>query len=446
MTRASPISFPRPSFPRLARIALGIVFWVLFLGWTGQMMLAPSHPEEGNEGKSTFAALSSHFRRQEIEVDVRFPYPVLLEVGDGVLIEKRDLDVRERIGEVSSLLDEDGHVLPDALLTVPGARIRLFDRGYPGLHEDARVVYSLVPDLSAGWVYRVLISEDKERVIGDIVNRSLVPYQETLLHMLGPIATNVIVDVQEVVGAAARPFLERHRPAIDRLAARVEKEIGRDRLLTFFESDIWPQLKTRLDPILDKIGDELWEKFPLWGLSWRIVYQSLPLTADDHFDRAWDRFLSKEVVPILKSHSKEVADAIRLVARDTVENPEIGPVIREAILQLVSDRDFSRLLTAFVKEVFLDNPEFHAAMERRWRSPEVRKTIGFISDRLEIATREVADLLLGTRETGISPEFARVLRAQILKKDARHILVDPGDAKRPMLKAGSIMEARVESQ
>ena len=40
--------------------------------------------------------------------------------------------------------------------------------------------------------------------------------------------------------------------------------------------------------------------------------------------------------------------------------------------------------------------------------------------------RRIGDMMFGTRHTGITPEFARVLRTEILDKDERWFLLEPG--------------------
>ena len=91
--------------------------------------------------------------------------------------------------------------------------------------------------------------------------------------------------------------------------------------------------------------------------------------------------------------------------------------------------------------MILDNPTFHEAMERRWRSPEVRRAIEAATGQIEPAVRRMGDIVLGTRKEGITREFAKVLRAQILLKDLQRLMIDPGSASRPPLAEGSTLHA-----
>ena len=57
-------------------------------------------------------------------------------------------------------------------------------------------------------------------------------------------------------------------------------------------------------------------------------------------------------------------------------------------------------------------------------------------DRLEPVIRKIGDDLIGSRELGINPNFARVLRSQILGKDRQWIVAIPvqGDRKKQQLR------------
>ncbi|MCH2202590.1 MAG: hypothetical protein MK102_11515, partial [Fuerstiella sp.] len=49
------------------------------------------------------------------------------------------------------------------------------------------------------------------------------------------------------------------------------------------------------------------------------------------------------------------------------------------------------------------------------------------TNRLETMVRSIGDLIFGTRDKGITSEFSRVLRSQILRKDRRWFVMVPGD-------------------
>ncbi len=435
------------------RLLIGLSAWAA--GAVGVHQLATSRAA-GEKG--VLDDLREHFSRQPIEFEVRFPTAVLLEVGDAVLPEQNPVTDSEPqsgspredarpIGEVSALLDESGQPSGRSFAYVRGARVTLFDRNETAPRADYSVRLVKVPAMAGEWVLRTLITEEKQaRVRAIWSERGLLRHRRELIEMGVPILEKIISDCEKTLEEEARPFLNRHRPAISALVYRVERELGNDTLSRLFEEEIWPILRKRLQPVLDAVGAEIWDRLPLWGLTWRAVYQSLPLTADDHFRRRWNRFVEDEVVPILRSRSGDIVNVCRAVAKDTLANPRVGSVLREALLHLSSDPEFHRLSYTFAKEVFLENPRFRARIRDRWESDEARALVDFVAQKLEPVIREIGDIVLGTREEGITPEFARVLRAQILEKDARRIFIALGSDGAAALPAGARLDAVEEEE
>jgi hypothetical protein len=65
-------------------------------------------------------------------------------------------------------------------------------------------------------------------------------------------------------------------------------------------------------------------------------------------------------------------------------------------------------------------------------SPETRRALDVTSARLEPALRRIGDMVFGTQSAGITPEFAQVLRSEILYKDHRWFLLNaPATDNRP---------------
>ena len=201
-----------------------------------------------------------------------------------------------------------------------------------------------------------------------------------------------------------------------------------------------------LEPLTDEIGQEIWEKVPLWGFSWRLAYQSLPLTRDNYFERRWNQFMNEEVVPIVKSHAKDFLKASRVIAKETLKNREVAATLHDFVMGVVSDPDSHRLANVFVKEVIIDNRDFRSRLQALWKSPHCQHAFEVIAARLEVTVRRIGDILFGTREEGITPEFARVLRTQILEKDRRELLLDPGSPTKPRLDAGARLLVRAVAE
>ena len=425
--------------PRKLRILLGVALWV-FLG----VQVVELATRRSESGASTFSKLRDHYTRDPIEITVAFDRLAWLEIGDPVLVEGNDTSP---VGEVRTLLDDDGRPIAASFRQVPAARVLLFDRDHPLVHDNARLRLAVVPATAGAWVWKTLINDDTLPRIREVWSRNdLLPHRDEIAAMAVPVLQGVLVDCRETLETEARPFLDRHRPEIDALVAKVEAELGKEELASLFESEVWPVLRTRLQPVLDEIGAEIWDRVPLWAFTWRALYQSLPLTADDHFERRWNAFVEEEVVPILEGHSADMIEVARGVAKETLENPKVGEYLKEFVLRMVGDPGFHRLGYTLADEVFFRNPGFRKRIAARWRSEEVQEIVGFVSRKLEPTVREIGDIVLGTKQSGITPEFARVLRTQVLERDRQRLFLDPGSPDRPLLAGGSRVEAHVETE
>ena len=136
--------------------------------------------------------------------------------------------------------------------------------------------------------------------------------------------------------------------------------------------------------------------------------------------------------------------ATQEIARETFSDPEVAGTLRQAFSSLLSSPKFHGLCQVFLREVILDNPRLHEAMRQRWSSPEVKRAIEAASSHIEPMVRRMGDIVLGTRQEGITREFARVLRSQILLKDLQRIVINPGTDGSPRLPTGGDLKARVE--
>ena len=64
-------------------------------------------------------------------------------------------------------------------------------------------------------------------------------------------------------------------------------------------------------------------------------------------------------------------------------------------------------------------------MRDYWASAEVQEAMSAATANFETTARAIGDTIFGSRDGGVTPEFARVLRAQILMKDRRWFVITP---------------------
>jgi hypothetical protein len=77
-----------------------------------------------------------------------------------------------------------------------------------------------------------------------------------------------------------------------------------------------------------------------------------------------------------------------------------------------------------LKETLVENDRLREVWNGVWTSDEASHAFDLAGERIEPIVREIGYDLLGTEEGGINPNFARVLREQILGKDLRWIVAE----------------------
>ncbi len=434
---------------RSLRVAAGALLWGCALVWAAWLVAEGRGPDSSGPGSSasttsdasasTLSRLLRFFTQRGAEYRVVFPRPVFLQLGD-------DVELADRVvGRVDALLDAEGRTLAAPYDWTRGARILLHDRSTTLLRAGASARLVQVPQ-AAAWVLQTLLTKENVPRIATEWNDTMLEHREQIFALVTPIVRDAIIDVERHVEAELPAFLEAHREEVRVLSEKIKEDLGGEKLAEVFEKEIWPIAQPRVRPVIEKVSREVWEKLPLWSLTWRLAYQTLPLTENDLLERAWVGFLEGQALPVFKSHSDEIVEAVRDIAKEALAKEEVTGTIRQVFATLMAEPAFHALCQVFVREVILDNPRFHEAMERRWHSPEVQAALEAASAYVEPMARRMGDILFGTREAGITTEFARVLRSQILLKDLQRIVLDPGPEGAPPLPEGAALGAAIESE
>ena len=71
----------------------------------------------------------------------------------------------------------------------------------------------------------------------------------------------------------------------------------------------------------------------------------------------------------------------------------------------------------------MNNQKLNDVLLEHWNSRQMQRAISLTSSKFEPALVKITERMFGTPETRISPNFARVLRNQVLRKDMRWFTV-----------------------
>jgi hypothetical protein len=155
-----------------------------------------------------------------------------------------------------------------------------------------------------------------------------------------------------------------------------------------------------------------------------MLYDISPLPDKDLTRAEWNRFVQQEGVPVFNQYAGDILAMQRQVFEEVATSPEVREVLQRNLTHVVDDPEFRQVLWEIFREVLMDNPRLRQRLEERWRGDEAQQAMQTAANYVEPSVRRIGDLLLGTREAGITPEFAQVLRNQILDKDCRWLVLE----------------------
>lgn len=431
----------KPPSRRLVRIVVGIALWCSVVLWASLLLT-----ERRGGDTTTLHDLSDFFITQDVTFDVELTRRQFLELGDSVYVQPVDRAADSEpvlVGEVASLVGDDGEVRAEFYGLTRRARLRIFDWHSATLYADASARLILVPDAIVWVVDTLLTSENLSRLAKEW-NDTMLRHREEIFRLTTPIVRDVIHDVERTVDEALEPFMARHRREIQRLSNDLQEDLTSEEVSALFEKHVLPVAEKQFRPILVEIGDEIWGRLPLWSFSWRIAYQSLPLTSNDYVKERWREFAENEVRPLVLTHLEKFVAATREVARQALSKDDVKQHARSMFSKLTAHPEFQKLAQTFLKEVFLDDPRFHQRMIARVRSEQFQQALAAASVHVEPMLRRMADIVFGSRQEGITREFARVLRAQILRRDRRRFVLSPGSSASGPLAAEARVPVKVE--
>lgn len=289
-------------------------------------------------------------------------------------------------------------------------------------------------------IVQLLLPPEKRQRIRQMIREGIALNGDEIADAIRPVITRSLRQSVPVIERALKESIATHRDEIEELGERYREAILQERLLPLVREEVMPIVRQHAEPVVQKIGRELWDSASLWRFGWRAVYDRTPLPDRDLLKREWDRFVEREAIPIFERHMDELIEAQRNIMIDISKNPRIHQELQEVAQEIAGDPQLQDLVTSIVRESIIDNRELRAVWAENWQSEDAKAAIKLTGERLEPIARKIGDELFGTREGGISPSFARVLRNQILGKDRRWIVADPMAA--PVHSGGTISVER----
>ncbi len=222
------------------------------------------------------------------------------------------------------------------------------------------------------------------------------------------------------------------------MSDRWNEEVVNERLIPLARTELVPILREHGEPTATKIGRELWNSASVWRFGWRMVYDNTPLPTRNLAQQEWDRFVDEEAIPIFEKHMDEIVVTVQQIVREIATNQTIRSELTAIASDISADPETRELVQVILRESILENDDLRKIWSEVWRTNEARAALDLAGDRLEPMVRQIGDDLFGSPEEGINPDFARVLRSQVLGKDRRWLVAYPTQqASEPIIQRAS---------
>lgn len=278
---------------------------------------------------------------------------------------------------------------------------------------------------------QVLFPPEKREVIRQLLTEAFRESGESLGSSFLPLIERSVRESLPVFESELYAAIDRNRAGWQRISDKWNEDLVRKRLIPLAKDPILPIARRHVEPTLSQIGRELWDRASVWRFTWRVLYDSTPLPQRDLTREEWDRFLREEGVPIFAAHAEDLAIAIQATVVEVARNPQVRAELGATFSDLANDPELRDWIRGILRETLVDSPAVRDVWTKVWSSDEARAAYDLAGRSVEPLVRRIGDEVLGTRETGIDPGFARVLRNQILGKDKRWLVAVPQPAVAP---------------
>lgn len=399
------------------RIVIGLAFWCGLLGvlWGAATSQGGTAPSTSRQYLSNLWSYYTSTRRLQL----RLPKSLDLSSGDPVFAADSN-GALQQVGLIASLADEG--VSPQDPRDTITAQAVLFPSA-PVLRLPVQAYYLRPPD-SIEWVVQTLLPAERKKQIEEELTAAIQEHHQEILQALQPVVNSSVREALAVLEQDLPLVLEKHRPQFRAIVGHNKEEILKRELIPLVKAEVWPIVRRDSAPLVRQLSSELWERASLWGFVWRGLLDKLPgLRGKHRVQDELQRFMDQEAIPIFERHQEDFLAVIENIVRDVADNDNVKAAFKRNLAKAAEDPELHQVVNDILHDVLIRNPRFWKTVRRNLSTPEAQDALRLTGTRLEPAVRRIGDRVLGTREGGLTPEFNRVLRLQILLKDRHGIII-----------------------
>jgi hypothetical protein len=396
---------------RRSRVLAGVLAWGAIVAIVGAAFL----PADG-AARETAREVSRYLTSSPRRVEAVLPAGVRLAAGDPVFVDDPDLYL-VRVGRVGEVRAGDGEAI--ALLLV-------YPEHAGALREGATATAHTVPS-TAAWVVRTLVPPERARAIREEAARFLEAEGKAIGDALWPEVRLALLDLLALYREEVPAVLKRHSARIQALAKRHREGVIEEELVPVVEEVVLARARERFRPLLEEAGVELWKALPIWSLGVKYLWEKVPGTPDEQVRKRFEKYLKSDAEPIIRKHAPQAVRIAGEVLRESLKDERVKAAIAEVAETIASDPETGAILRDLLRDLFLENERLPEVLDRRWKAG-LGAAVAEAARRFEPLVRRVADSIALTPDRkSINPRLARVLRARVMRKDTRWVLLTAGD-------------------
>ncbi len=299
-------------------------------------------------------------------------------------------------------------------------------RLYGSIHRQSEMdflVYRNSGQLSE--VISTMLPPPKRQQIAERINLIIEQHGQAFVQELIPVVQQTLSAAIPEIESGLRESITRHQEEIDGLLERWNQQYIEPELIPLAKQELLPIVRTHAQPVAESIGRELWDRASLWRFGWRAAYDKVPLPKKNLVQQEWDRFVENDAIPVFEGHTDEIVIAIQKSLVDITSSQIVRDQMTNGLSQIANDQETRELIQTLIRESIMENDSLRRKLEGVWKSEQAQQIIAKNSERLEPVVRQIGEDLFGSETDGINPDFARVLRNQILGKDHLWIVAIP---------------------
>ncbi len=354
---------------------------------------------------------------RQTKVMLRSESSMLAAVGDPIYVEHEGRF--RQVGEIISLAGVADRQRPAYTKEAEA----LFYADAPPLHAKMVLKVHRTPD-SLEWILATLLPPEKKTQIAGELKQAFAAHQAEILAELQPV---VEAGLKEAVGVAQEEFtaaVQRHRADIRQIGQRYQRELVDQELTELFEQQVWPIVRRHAEPVAEDVGMEIWQRVSFWRFAWRYAYDKTPLSRESLTKQEWSRFVDEEALPVLEKHTPQIVAMQQRILADVAKNEQVRASLQKNAIRIVDDPAIRKLMGEILREVFVESPRLKQVFQKHWRGERFQRALTLAAQRADPVVRRIGELIVGTRADGATPEFAAMLRNQILAKDRRWFVLE----------------------